>query len=163
MCAEGTGCHCHSSVRASSYLCMRMPRADLGTLLPVPSGGGKLSALLSSAGLCTRSWPPCRWRPDWKVRESRRQCSAPVACSWGASAAEEEEGAKAARTQWTVVKSELQKSIGDGEDQSVEAQARKGPEDFRSSERKSAAAAAAEQLKTQVSASALNTNKLHLR
>jgi hypothetical protein len=57
----------------------------------------------------------------------------------------------------------LQKSIGDGEDQSVEAQARKGPEDFRSSERKSAAAAAAEQLKTQVSASALNANKLHLR
>ena len=61
------------------------------------------------------------------------------------------------------LKSELQKSIGDGEDQSVAAQVRKGPEDFRSSERKSAAAAAAEQLKTEVSASALNANKLHLR
>ena len=57
------------------------------------------------------------------------------------------------------LKSELQKSIGDGEDQSVAAQVL----DFRSSERKSAAAAAAEQLKTQVSASALNANKLHLR
>ena len=62
MCAEGTGCHRHSSVRARSYLCMRMPRADLGTLLPVPSGGGKLKALLTSAsahalGLRVRARP----------------------------------------------------------------------------------------------------------
>ena len=59
------------------------------------------------------------------------------------------------------LKSELQKSIGDGEDQSVAAQARKEAEDFRSEAK--AAAAAVEQLKTQVSASALNANKLHLR
>jgi hypothetical protein len=60
------------------------------------------------------------------------------------------------------LKSELQKSISDGQvNQSVAAQARKEAEDFRSEAK--AAAAAVEQLKTQVSASALNTNKLHLR
>jgi hypothetical protein len=56
----------------------------------------------------------------------------------------------------------LQKSVSDGQaNQNVSAQARKEADDFRSEVQ--SAAAAAEQLKTQVSASALNTNKLHLR
>jgi chromosome segregation ATPase len=60
------------------------------------------------------------------------------------------------------LKSELQKSVSDGQaNQNVSAQARKEADDFRSEVQ--SAAAAAEQLKTQVSASALNTNKLHLR
>ena len=160
MCAEGTGCHRHSSVRARSYLCMRMPRADLGTLLPVPSGGGKLSALLSSA-----SAHALGLRVDGG--QTGRYVSLEGNALLPSPAVGEHQPPKKKKEQkqrgHSGLKSELQKSIGDGEDQSVAAQARKGPEDFRSSERKSAAAAAAEQLKTQVSASALNANKLHLR
>ena len=156
MCAEGTGCHRHSSVRARSYLCMRMPRADLGTLLPVPSGGGKLKALLTSA-----SAHALGLRVDGG--QTGRYVSLEGNALLPSPAVGEHQPPKKKKEQkqrgHSGLKSELQKSIGDGEDQSVAAQVL----DFRSSERKSAAAAAAEQLKTEVSASALNANKLHLR